>query len=83
MAALPLSKARDLLGSLVNRVSLRGERVVINRNGKNIAAIVPMEDLELLRRLEDAADLKAALAAREEVRREGAVAWEDVKARNE
>ena len=80
MVTIPLSKARDELGNLVNRVSLRGERVLINRNGKSVAAVVPVEDLELIRRLEDAADLKAALAARAEVARLGTVPWRKLKA---
>lgn len=81
MPTTPLSKARGQLGTLVNRVSLRGERVLLNRNGKAVAAIVPLEDLELLRRLEDAADLRAALKARAEVGRKGTVPWKKLKAR--
>jgi prevent-host-death family protein len=79
MAPMPLSKAREELGTLVNRVSIGRERVVISRNGKGIAAVVSMEDLELIRRLEDAADLKAALAARAGVKKHGTVPWDDVK----
>ena len=81
MSGMPLSKAREELGMLVNRVSLRGERVLLNRNGKAVAAIVPLEDLELIRRLEDAADLKAARAARAEVARRGTVPWKKLKAK--
>lgn len=39
------------------------ERVVLTRDGKEIAAIVPMEDLELLEALEDASDIAAARKA--------------------
>ena len=44
---------------------LRGERVVVTRHGREIAAIVPMGDLGLLDRLRDLArarDLDDALA---------------------
>ena len=40
-----------------------GERVVIHRRGKDLAALVPVADLELLRRLEDEIDLQKAKAA--------------------
>lgn len=44
----------------------KGERVVPARGGKSVAAIVPIEDLELLRRIDDALDNEAADEAREE-----------------
>ena len=80
MPAMPLSKARGELGDIVNRVAHGGERVLLNRNGKNVAAVVSLRDLELIRRLEDAADLKAAVAARAEVARRGSVPWKKLKA---
>lgn len=58
MTTLPISTARDHLSDLGNRVSLRGERIIIERRGKNLFAFVPVEDLELLERLEDKMDLE-------------------------
>jgi len=43
-----------------------GERVVIEADGKPVAAIVSIEDLQTLRDLEDEADLAAARAAKAE-----------------
>ena len=60
----------------LDRVSGKGERVVLARSGKNVAAIVPIEDLELLRRIEDALDNEAADEAREEP---GRVPWSKLK----
>ena len=40
--------ARDLLGELVNKARLLGTRTVLSRNGKRVAAIVPMGDYERL-----------------------------------
>lgn len=80
MVAMPLSKARGELGDIVNRVSHGGERVLLNRNGKNVAAVVSLADLDLIRQLEDAADIKAALAARAEVAKHGTVSWKKLKA---
>lgn len=56
---VPISRAHDQLADLGNRVALRGERVMVERRGKNLFALVPVEDVELLERLEDAMDLKA------------------------
>src|SRR6266545_3572043 len=53
-----ITDARDDLAEVVNRVTYRGERVVLTRRGKRVVAVVPLADLELLERLEDAADLE-------------------------
>ena len=66
---------KELLESL-QRVVDDGERVVVDRRGKSVAAIVPMEDLELLRRIEDMLDNAAATEAREEP---GRVPWPILK----
>lgn len=48
---VPVTEARKDLAELVNRVAYQGERVVLTRHGKAMAAIVSAEDLELLERL--------------------------------
>jgi prevent-host-death family protein len=57
---------RDNLTDAINRVADAGERVVVTRKNKGVAALVSMEDLALLQRVEDEADLKAARRARKE-----------------
>ena len=47
----------------VNRVAYGKERVILSRRGRDLAAIVPLEDVELLEALEDRLDLDAARAA--------------------
>lgn len=66
MTAIPISEARERLADLGNRVALRGERVLVERRGKNLFALVPVEDLELLERLEDESDLRAIRRRRKE-----------------
>lgn len=66
MTAIPISQVREHLAELGNRVSLRGERVVVERRGRNLFALVPVEDVELLERLEDKLDLDAIRAAKDE-----------------
>ena len=48
MTTIPISEAREHLADLGNRVALRGERVIVERRGKNLFALVPVEDVELL-----------------------------------
>jgi len=58
MQPIPISDAREHLSDLGNRVSLRGERLIVERRGKNLFALVPVEDLEVLELLEDQIDLE-------------------------
>lgn len=77
---LSVGEAREQFADVLNRVSYRNERVVIERRGKGVAAVVPMEDLQLLQALEDRVDLETARAALREVETEGAISWEGLKA---
>ena len=73
------SVARDGLSDTLNRVSYGKERIVIRRHGKEIAALVPMEDLAFLEELEDRLDLEEARAALAEAGTDGTIPWEKVK----
>lgn len=77
MMRLSASKARQEFADTLNRVLYRGERIVLRRRGKDLAALIPMEDLELLRQLEDRLDLEAA---RRVLREKGVVSWKKLKA---
>jgi len=77
MTSIPISEAREHLADLGNRVALRGERLVIERRGKNLFALVSMEDVELLERLEDEADIHLARKAMKE--KGPNIPWEKVK----
>ena len=77
MTTVPITEAREHLADLGNRVSLRGERVIVERRGKNMFALVPMEDVELLERLEDEADIRLARKAMKE--KGASIPWEKVK----
>jgi prevent-host-death family protein len=49
---IPVTQARADFAELVNRVSYGGERIVMTRHGKPLAAIVPPADLERLEQLD-------------------------------
>lgn len=68
--------ARDHLSDVINRAAYGKERVILTRRGKQVAAVVPIEDLELLQKLEDRIDLEEV---KEALKEPGAVPWERVK----
>jgi prevent-host-death family protein len=63
---MSVAKIRNNLAEALNRAAYAGERVILERRGKPVAALVSIDDVELLERLEDEADLRAARKARKE-----------------
>ena len=63
MAKITTAEARNDFAEVINRASFGKERFVLTRRGKKLAAIIPVEDLELLEELEDRMDVDAARAA--------------------
>ena len=57
------SVAREKFADIVNRAEYRGERVIVRRHNRDVAAVIPIEDLKLLQRVEDRMDIKDALKA--------------------
>lgn len=76
---LPASKARENFADVLNEVSVRGERIVLERHGKAVAAVISADDLELLEALEDRFDVEAAREALAEAGE--SVPWEKIKKR--
>jgi len=73
---LTTSTARQNFSDMVNRAAYARERIILHRRKKPVAAVIPIEDLELLERLEDQMDLKAVRAALKEP---GTIPWETIK----
>ena len=74
-----ISEAREAFSTTVNRVAFGGERVVLTRHGKRVAAVVPIEDLELLERLEDAIDVEEARRVLADGAEADWVDWDELK----
>lgn len=51
VSAVTVADARSGLAELLNRVAYGKERLVITRHGREVAALVPIEDLQLANRL--------------------------------
>lgn len=79
MASIPFSEARTHLTDIVNEVAYGGERIILTRKGKQLVAIIPLEDLRALEALENKIDLEEAKKALRDVKKYGAVSWEDTK----
>ena len=63
MTKIGVSDARDHLSEVVDRVRYTHERVVLTKRGKDVGAIVSIEDLKLLEMLEDQIDIDMARKA--------------------
>ena len=63
MTTLNITEMRDNLSDAISRVAYKGERILVRRSGKDVVAIVSIEDLATLEAMEDHRDIEAARAA--------------------
>jgi len=73
---MSVSKFRNNLKEVGNRVAYSGERVLIDNHNKPYFAVISSDDLELLQLIEDKIDLQKA---RKALKRNKFESWEDVK----
>lgn len=78
MATLTVAEAKNRFSEVLRRAEYGGERVVVERHGKPVAAIVSTDDLRRLEATDDQADLRDARAALDEARHAGSVPLEMV-----
>lgn len=82
MTRLTITKAREALPEIISRAAYGSETTVVSRRGKDLAAIIPMEDLHLLERLAkeemDRIDVADALASLEDVKKHGTIPLRDL-----
>jgi prevent-host-death family protein len=85
MTRLNVSKAREEFPEMLNRAAYGKERTIVSRRGKELAAVIPIEDLQLLERLSreemDRLDIEAAHAALAESRDKGTISLAKAKKR--
>lgn len=63
MIRMGVNKARNAMSDTIDRVAFKGERVILQRHGKDEAALISVADLELLEEIEDREDIAAARKA--------------------
>jgi prevent-host-death family protein len=85
MTHLNVSKAREEFSEIVNRAAYGKERTIVSRRGKDLAAVIPMEDLRLLERLAqeemDRIDVEDARAGLKEAEEKGTIPLEEARKR--
>ena len=79
MSRIAARKTGRALEGTLERVR-QGERVMLRRGRKVVAAVIPIEDLKRLQKIEDEEDLRDVRAALKEAKRKGTIPWEKVKA---
>ena len=79
MAKISVTEARADFSEVVNQVSYTGQRIVLHRRGKALAALIPVGDLELLEAIEDSIDIAEAQKALKEGAKKGSIPWAELK----
>jgi prevent-host-death family protein len=83
MTRLNVSKAREGFPEIVNRAAYGNERTIVSRRGKDLAAVIPIDDLRLLERLAqeamDRQDIADARAALKEAKEKGTIPLEEAR----
>lgn len=69
------SQARSELTEIVNHVAFGHDRYILTRNGKELAAIISIEDLRTLEIFEDKMDVEIAKKADADIKKHGAISW--------
>jgi len=77
--AINTADAKEQFVDLINRVAHNKERIILTRRGKEIAAIIPVEDLNLLLESQNKHDLREAIDALKEARNVGTTTLEQLK----
>lgn len=81
MTTVTASWLRTHSSEVLGSVCYGNERIAVTSHGKEIAAVVPMEDARLLEKLEDALDVLDALEAIDEAEKEGTISLAELRAR--
>lgn len=78
-----ITEARKRLAEVIDQAHAEHEPVYLTRRGRRVAAVIDADDLEgILELAEDMADIRAAEAARVEMKETGElpIPWDEVKA---
>ena len=71
--------AREDFSDLISKAAFGNERIVITKNGKNAAAVVPISDLELLAEMERFLDTDEGKQAIEDAAVKGTISLKRLK----
>ena len=79
---LSMAEFRNDMATPINKVVYGGERLILTRKGRGTVALVSLDDLALIEKLEDEIDAREAKKVLREMKRTGEkpIPWEQVKA---
>ena len=79
--SITAAKARENFAEVINQVAYGKERMVLTRRGRELVAMIPIEDLKALQALEDQIDLEEGGARLADIKagRTQTVPWEEVQ----
>ena len=78
--SVSVGELKNGLSRFLNRAAYGGERVIVSSRGTPKAAVIGMDDLRKLERLEELEDALSAWEGLEAHRRGETLPWEEVKA---
>lgn len=79
MFRVTASKARQGFAELINRSGYAGERVILEKHGRELAAVVPIVDLIMLELLENQFDITDTRASVTEALKQGTTSLDDLR----
>ena len=82
MTNISVTQLRGQIADVINSVGIKGERVILRRNKKDIVAMIPISDLEILELIEDKLDVDEILKTMKEDEGKELISWEEIKAKH-
>lgn len=76
MSKYSTAKARQDFAEIVNKVAYGKERIIVTRQGKDFVAIICIDDMKLLEKIEDYIDIEDA---RKAIKEKGSIPFEKIK----
>ena len=80
VASISAMKLRASIGDVLNRVEYRGERVVIERKGEPVAAVIGVADLHRLEAMEHEREVELFRLAKRAAAEDGSVTFAELVA---
>ena len=80
MTRINVGDLRSRLADMINQVAFGKERVILQRRGRDVVAVVSLEDLSVLEKIEEHIDLDEARRSLAETKKKGVVSWAKLKA---
>lgn len=77
--SITTADAKEEFSELVNRCAHNKERIILTRRGKDIAVLIPIEDLQLIEASQNKNDLEEAIEALKEARNQGTFTLDKLK----